>query len=363
MGRKGPNSSRTLSTNSDSGLPRPRIDYRDITENIVFKSHNAFNRKAPLPVGALPAIAKLYADQKSLTSTLNIKRHEQSLVGERIKKAGKDEASRKGALQEAKTLKSDILDVEEKLADVENKLFDLALAVPNDTHPDVPIGPESAAAVLSTHGPTPINASHARDHVIIGRQLGLLDLEAAGTVTGSSWYYLLNEGALLELALVNYALSVAVRRGFTPVTTPDVVRSDIAHRCGFQPRDPQSDAPVSQMYHVSNLMPNSLHPHHHQHHHHPELVLAGTAEIPLAGMFAGKVFLQNELPVKVVGLGRAFRAEAGARGADTRGLYRVHQFTKLELFAVTTEEQSEAMMGELRSVQTEIFQGLGLSFR
>lgn len=250
-------------------------------------------------------------------------------------------------------------ELETRLADVDDRLLRLALAVPNDTHPDVPIGPESTAATLSQHGPPPIEADPKRDHVSVGRQLELLDLETAATVTGSSWYYLLREGALLETALVGYALSVAVRRGFVPVTTPDVVRSDIAHRCGFQPRDAQAESEgMSQTYHVSNALPGSP-----QAHHRPELVLTGTAEIPLAGMFADHVFLPHELPAKVVGLGRAFRAEAGARGADTRGLYRVHQFTKLELFAVTPIDGSEAMMEELRAVQTEIFAGLGLSFR
>lgn len=311
-------------------------------------------------MGTLPTIGKLYEEQKTLSSVLNTRRHEQSQVGDRIKKVAKDASAKQVALSEAKALKAEISGLEAKLAEVDDELFRLALAVPNDTHPDVPIGPESTAVTISEHGPAPMPASPARDHVSIGRQLGLLDLEAAATVTGSSWYYLLNEGALLELALVNYAMSVAIRRGFTPVTVPDVVRSDIAYRCGFQPRDPDSDTPVSQMYHVSNVLPNASG---NEAQHHPELVLAGTAEIPLAGMFADKVFLPSELPIKVVGLGRAFRAEAGARGADTRGLYRVHQFTKLELFAVTPDSQSEAMMDELRSLQTEIFEGLGLTFR
>ncbi|KAI0782395.1 hypothetical protein BC629DRAFT_1594182 [Irpex lacteus] len=347
---------------NSSGLQRPRLNYRDITENVVFKSHNAFNRKAALPVGALPRISKLYEDQKTLSSTLNTRRHEQSQVGDRIKKVAKDAQAKQAALQEAKALKAEISGLESKLAEVDAELFRLALAVPNDTHPDVPIGPESAAVTLSTHGPLPIPASPSRDHVSVGKQLGLLDLEAAATVTGSSWYYLLNEGALLELALINYALSIAVKHGFTPVTTPDVVRTDIAYRCGFQPRDPDSETPVSQMYHVSNALPPSAGGTEVTDAS-PELVLAGTAEIPLAGYFADKIFLPQELPKKVVGLGRAFRAEAGARGADTRGLYRVHQFTKLELFAVSTEDQSEQLMDELKSLQTEIFEGLGLSFR
>ncbi|KAI0347674.1 seryl-tRNA synthetase [Trametopsis cervina] len=360
VGIAGINEYRAITTNSSSsGLPRPRLNYRDVTDNTVFKSHNAFNRKAALPVGALLRINKLYEEQKTLSSTLNTRRHEQSLVGDRIKQVAKDAQRKQAVLQEAKALKSEISMLEGKLAEVDDELFRLTLSVPNDTHPDTPIGPESVAVTLSEHGPPPLPATASRDHVAVGRQLGLLDLEAAATVTGSSWYYLLQEGALLEMALTNYALSIAVRRGFTPVTTPDVVRSDIAYRCGFQPRDPDSATPVSQMYHVSNAIPGTSG----AEENHLDLVLAGTAEIPLAGMFANKIFLPKQLPVKVVGLGRAFRAEAGARGADTRGLYRVHQFTKLELFVVAAEDQSEAIMNELRSVQTEIFEGLGLTFR
>lgn len=342
-----------------TGLPKPRLDYKDISENVVFKSHNAFNRKAPLPVGAVQSVARLYEEQKELSSVLNAKRHNRSVVGERIRMNAKDPLLKQAALDEAKSLKTDIAELEHRLEMVEDRLYALAIAIPNDTHPSSPIGPESVAATLSTHGPAPLPASMSRDHVSICRALDLIDLEAGATVTGSSWYYLVNEGALLELALVHYALSIALKHGFTPVTTPDVVRSDIASRCGFQPRDPQADPPVSQMYHIANSAsdPGGSSAHH------PELVLAGTAEIPLAGMFANKVLSTQELPAKVVGLGRAFRAEAGARGADTRGLYRVHQFTKLELFAVTDEEKSEEMMEEMKSLQIEIFEGLSVPFR
>lgn len=280
-------------------------------------------------------------------------------MGDRIRQSAKDPSARQGFVEEAKALKGEIAELEGKLVEVEDNLFALALAVPNDTHPGVPIGPESVAVNLSNHGPEPIPASTERDHVRVGRALNLLDLEAGAMVSGSSWYYLLNEGALLELALTNYALSIAIKHGFKPVTTPDVVRSDIAYRCGFQPRDPQT---VSQMYHVTNSPPFGD-TSNQDHTHPPDLVLTGTAEIPLGGMFANKIIPAQELPIKVVGLGRAFRAEAGARGADTRGLYRVHQFSKLELFIVCGEEHSEAMMEDLRRVQTEIFEGLGVPFR
>ena len=341
--------------NASTTLPKPRLDYPAISENVVYKSHNAFNRKASLPVGAIQSIERLYGRKKEVSNVLNAKRHAQSVIGDRIRQAGKDQEAKQAALQEAKVLKSDISRLGHDLALVGDELFSLASAVPNDTHPLVPLGPHSAAVILSTHGPDPIPASPLRDHVSICRDLGLLDLEAGATVTGSSWYYLLHEAAILEMALTNYGLSIALKHGFAPVITPDVVRSDVARRCGFQPRD-NADPPVSQMYHLSGDSPSSSSSH-------PELVLSGTAEIPLAGMFANKIIPLEVLPRKVVGLGRAFRAEAGARGADTRGLYRVHQFTKLELFAVSRASQSDDMMEEMRRVQTEIFDGLGFPFR
>ena len=345
-----------------TSLPKPRLDYRSVSENAVFKSHNAFNRKAALPVGAIQTIEKLYAKQKELSSNLNSKRHAQSQIGDRIQKAAKekDATSKKVALEEAKALKTQVGELEKRLVKVEDQLYDLANSIPNDTHPDVPIGPENVAVTLSIHGPPPLLATPMRDHVTVGKALRLFDLEAGSQVTGSSWYYLTNEGALLEMALTNYALSVALKHGFSPVITPDVVRTDIARRCGFQPRDHMA----SQSYHVSTVSPApSSPPSEPLMHTHPDLVLAGTAEIPLAGLFANKIIPSATLPQKIVGYGRAFRAEAGARGADTRGLYRVHQFTKIELFVVSKQEESEAMMEEIRKIQVEIFGNLGLTFR
>lgn len=356
----GVRSSRTYSSKNDAAstsyLPKPRLDYRAISESIVYKSHNAFNRKAILPVGAIQSVARIYTEHKEVSTTLNAKRNARSVVGERIRK-NSDPKEKEAALEEAKLLKGIVAELEAKLAELDDQLLSLALAIPNDTHPSSPLGPESSAVILSTHGPEPIPASPARDHVTVGRALELMDFEAGATVTGSSWYYLLNEGALLEMALTNYALSIALKHGFSSVTTPDVVRSDIAQRCGFQPRDHNTDPPVSQMYHIAN------HPTTATQHAYPELVLSGTAEIPLAGLFANKLLPPNALPMKVVGLGRSFRAEAGARGSDTRGLYRVHQFSKLELFAVAQEGQSEDVMEDMRKVQVEIYSGLGFPFR
>lgn len=274
------------------------------------------------------------------------------MIGETIRRSASenDLETKTAALKEAKSLKEEITDMEASCSRLETELLELALAIPNDTHPSSPLGPESAAITLGTHGPPCIPSSPTLDHLTVAKKLKLVDMENASVVSGTSWYFLINEGALLELALTNYAMSVAIKNGFKPVTTPDVVRSDIARRCGFHPRDPENQ--LLQSYHLQPSSPSS-----------PELILAGTAEIPLAGMFANQILPSTALPQKLVGVGHAFRAEAGARGADTRGLYRVHQFSKIELFAVTTAEESEGMMEEMRQVQESILNGLDLPIR
>ena len=347
--RNEPRSCRRTHISASSELPQPRINYRDISENVTSKSLNALNRKARIPHNAIASVARAYNECKRISAELNAKRNIRSMVGERIRSSSND-AEKETARAEATKLKTEIKELEAQLHLAEQECLHFALSIPNDTHPNAPLGPESAAVTLAEYGHS-IPSNPHRDHVTICQKFGLLDLESGSTVTGSSWYFLKNEAALLELALTNYAMSIAFKHGFTPVTAPDVVRSDIALRCGFQPRD-DSDPPVSHMYHISSTHPSS-----------PELVLSGTSEIPLAGMFANKVFSSIALPLKVVGVGHAFRAEAGARSADTRGLYRVHQFTKVELFTVTAEGESEAMMEEMMTIQKSILQGLGIPFR
>lgn len=261
-------------------------------------------------------------------------------MGKRIKDSGgKDET----AVLTARELKKEIRELEVQFKEKNDSLLHLALLIPNDTHPAVPLGPEDAAITLETRGPPPVPKSSQRDHLSVAKHFNLVDFEAGATTTGSSWYFLLNEAALLEQALTSYALSIAIQHGFRPVTVPDVVKTDIAWRCGYQPRDTKH----TESYSVAET----------------DLVLAGTSEIPLGGSFANQILERTKLPTKLVGVGRAFRAEAGARGTDTRGLYRVHQFTKIELFAVTTNSSSDDMMESMRAVQQAILDGLNLHYR
>ncbi|KPI35900.1 Serine--tRNA ligase, mitochondrial [Cyphellophora attinorum] len=200
------------------------------------------------------------------------------------------------------------------------------------------------------------------DHSKIGEALDLIEFAAAGQASGWGFYYLLNEGALLEQALVQYALAVARKRGWMMITPPSLVYSHMAESCGFQPRD-QNDE--QQIWQVAQPEKDAAK---------PKRSLAATAEIPLAGLYASKAIPEDELPIKVIGSSRCYRAEAGARGVDTKGLYRVHEFTKVEMFAWAdgtevaesgghSASQADLLFLEMVEIQKEILSSLGLPFR
>ncbi|WVQ71514.1 serine-tRNA ligase [Cryptococcus sp. DSM 104548] len=342
---------RLFSSSTRRSIPKPRLDYHRLLSDPASTAQNAKLRAFPLPPNHLSELSELRASQRELTNLLNDSRAKQREVSN-LMKQGKG-APVENVKQQAKDLKMQVKEYEAALLAAEERLLDMALALPNFSHPSTPIGPEENAATIETFGPPLTPTDPARDHTAFAAYFGLLSPSSSATTTGASWPYLIGPLALLEQALINYALSIAVQKGYRPVAPPDVIKSDIAWRCGFQPRDP-SGASSSQIYHLqpTNASRKS-----------EPLCLTGTSEIPLAGMFAETLFPAAELPQKVVGVGKAFRAEAGARGADTRGLYRVHQFTKVELFVVSDQEGSEKCMEELKEIQKEVAQGLGLSVR
>lgn len=218
--------------------------------------------------------------------------------------------------------------------------------VPNLTHPDTPRGRTDddhreidrvgAPRDFAAEGFTP------RDHLAIAEALDLVDFDAGARVAGQKFYYLKHEAVLLDLALQHFALGVAARHGFTLHTTPDLAREEILRGLGFQPRGEST-----QVYTIENS----------------DLCLVGTAEITLGGMYADAILDEEKLPLLVAGLSHCFRTEAGSAGQESRGLYRVHQFTKVELFAFTTPEQSEAMHDRLRAIEEEIFSALKIPYR
>ncbi|ORY36204.1 seryl-tRNA synthetase [Rhizoclosmatium globosum] len=281
--------------------------------------------------------------------------------------------------QRGRALKQEIAEKEHALSQLDLNLYDEARHLPNDTCPSVPIGDESKAEVLDIINkhkipppPTPETLDSIKNHVDLCSLHDMADFTRASKVSGSGFYFLKNFGALFELALQRYAIeTLTLHHGFTPVTVPDIIRHEVLEACGFSPRAGVQDP---QTYFLNT----HLDPSQHQHHTNTtnaaafdpmRLCLAATAEFPLAAMHAGEVLKPSELPIKYVGLGRAFRAE-GLAGSINRGLYRVHQFSKVEMFGLVAGgsgkealERSEAMMEEFKSIQQSLFEGLEICFR
>lgn len=216
--------------------------------------------------------------------------------------------------------------------------------IPNLTHPDTPVGPDATANRELFLGPTPKPQFdfEPRDHVELAERLDLIDLEAGARVAGHGFYFLKNEAVLLELALQRYALEVLLSEGFTPTITPDLARNQILEGIGFIPRGPET-----QIYSIEQT----------------DLSLVATAEITLGGLLAEQTIDAGILPLKLCGISHCFRTEAGAHGRATRGLFRVHQFTKVEMFAFTLPEQSDEMLVHFRDLECRLFDGLGIPYR
>jgi seryl-tRNA synthetase len=269
-------------------------------------------------------------------------------------------------LQQINKLKPAVDKLVKDQAELDATNRNLALALPNLTSARTPLDAEpKLLSYINYNAQSPPSYPKSADHSAIGEKLQLLDFTSASTTAGWGFYYLLNEAALLEQALVQYALSVAMQHGWQVVTPPSLVYAHIAESCGFQPRD-QNDE--QQIWQVAQSAKDEGK---------PKRSLAATAEIPLAGLYASKDIREQDLPVKVVGTSRCYRAEAGSRGVDTKGLYRVHEFTKVEMFAWTDSpgtldsiadletwvEGSTQVFDEMIRIQTEILSSLGLPCR
>jgi seryl-tRNA synthetase len=257
----------------------------------------------------------------------------------------KDPAKKQELIAEGKRLRERKSIMEAEIKTVEAELHAALLTIPNMTHPDAPVGGTPADNKVLRRVGEPRKFDFApKDHVALAEALDLVDFEAGASVAGNKFYFLKNEAALLEVALVQYALHKLVARGYVPVITPDLARVEVLEGIGFMPRDPNPE--TRQVYTVADS----------------DLCLIATAEITLGGMLRDKILEEPKLPLKYVGLSHCFRTEAGAPGRDTKGLYRVHQFTKVEMFAFCTPEQSEALHLEILAIEEEIFRELGLAY-
>jgi seryl-tRNA synthetase len=287
--------------------------------------------------GAVRAQQALAALQTEL-NLANQRRNEHQAAGQRKL----PDAERAAHAARGRELKQHVADLEAKLAAARDALDALLLALPNFVHPDAPVGGEQDSRELRRVGEPRRFDFEAQDHLAIAARLDLVDFEAGAKVAGQKWYYLKNEAVLLDLALQRFALDVLIGEGFTPVATPDVARRSMVDAMAFAPRGPET-----QIYSIEGT----------------DLDLIGTAEITLGALHADAILDEEALPIKLAGVSHCFRTEAGSAGRESRGLYRVHQFTKVEMFAFTRPEDSEAMHAELLRIEERIFSDLEIPYR
>jgi len=251
-------------------------------------------------------------------------------------------ADRSARIEQMKQLAARIKAEEPRLAETEAALSAALREIPNLPHPSVPAGGADASETIRTVGTAPAFAFPARDHVDLGTALGVLDVERSGKVSGSRFFFLQGEGALLQLALIRYAVDLLASEGFVPTITPVLVRRDaLLGMMGGAQLDDQ------MVYRVEG----------------EDLALAGTSEMALGAMYAGEVLEESQLPIRLCGISTCFRREAGAHGKDTRGIFRVHQFDKVEMFSYCHPDRSWEEQEYLLSVEERLWRALGFAYR
>jgi seryl-tRNA synthetase len=241
-----------------------------------------------------------------------------------------------------RSLGNEIKTLELELDTVDAEYKELLFKVPNLTHPDSPVGGEDKFRVVSKHNKPPEFAFAPKDHETLMTDLDVVDFDRGAKVAAAKFYFYKNDIVRLNQALLNYGIDVATKYGYTLVETPDVAKNAILSGIGFNPRGEET-----QVYSLEKT----------------DLSLIGTAEITMGGYHADEVLDLTAGPKKYAALSHCFRTEAGSYGRTSKGLYRVHQFTKLELFVYCEPSESEKMHREILEIEKEICEGLGLAFR
>jgi len=315
------------------------LDYKFIVENLHAVTANIADRFMKADA---EAVVRLYNKRTELTTHLQSLQQKRNANADAMKGKLTQEA-RNVLIEEGKKLKDEIASAENELTSVEAELLTEARKIPNMAHPDAPIGKEDKdnLEVKRVGEPTKFDFTPA-DHVKLGQDLDIIDFDSGTKVSGTKFYYLKNEGVYLELGLIRYALDILQKKGFTPFITPDIAREEILEGIGFNPRGAESN-----VYTLEG----------------EETCLVGTAEITLGGYYSNTILPKEKLPLRMAGISHCFRREAGAAGQFSKGLYRVHQFTKLEMFVYCLPEESNRFHEELRSIEEEIFKGLNIPFR
>lgn len=309
------------------------IDLKLLRSNPELFEESYRRRGLEIDVAALVSID---VEHRQLTARVEDGRAEQNRANKRISEVTGDE--RTSAIEEARRISDAFKGAEEDLKKLKDQL-DAALAqAPNLVHPKTPEGADKDYAVIKEVGDR-VLITGARDHVSIGEQHGVIDVERAAKVSGSRFGYLRGKGALLEIALVRFALDRTMALGYIPIIPPVLVREEAMFGTGFFPTDEH------EIYKTAN----------------DDLFLVGTSEVPLASMHSGETLI--DLPLRYAAFSSCFRREAGTYGKDTKGIIRLHQFEKVEMFIFCEPSESDDLHLELLSVEEEIFQALEIPYR
>jgi seryl-tRNA synthetase len=310
------------------------IDLRRLRDEPDYRT--GIERKRVEP-GLIDAVLEADAARRDALNLVEELRARQNTASKAIGKVTPEE--RPALVEAAGALKAELAEGEAVLTEADAVVRALALQIPNPADASVPDGGEHDGAVVRVVGDTP--PAPALDHAALGEAMGWVETEQAVRMSGSRFAYLMREAVLLELALVQWVTTKLGGEGFTPVVPPVLVREEAMEQAGFFPTD------RSQVYAVED----------------DELFLVGTSEVPLSALHRGELMAADGLPRRYLGISSCFRREAGTYGKDTRGIFRVHQFDKVEMFSYADPATSWEEHDALLAIEESIVGGLGLPYR
>ena len=316
------------------------LDIRFIRENAERVQQDALNKG--YKNADIEAVIALDDERKTLTAKIDELRTRRNQIAASMRNAdGKPSAEQ---IAEGKKIKEELAVFEKDYRELDEKLTVALKGIPNILQPDVPIGEEGEDDLVKTWGEELFESrKNAEDHLDFANRKGWVDFERGSKVAGTKFYFLKGDLALLENAIYQFALNKLISKGFNFMTVPHMVNGEVATGTGFAPRS--SDQ--SDEYFIEN----------------EDLSLIATAEMSLTGYHAGEILNEKDLPIFYAGYSPCYRKEAGTYGKHTRGLFRVHQFNKLEMYAYTLPEQSAEIHEKILAVEEEIYQDLGIPYR
>jgi seryl-tRNA synthetase len=318
------------------------LDIRLIRENPELVRNNLMKRGDLENVRMLDELINCDNKWRQLLTKLNELRHKRRLITTSIAKLKKEGKNAEKELANAKTIDSKIENLERQVVDYEEKVRYYLMHLPNLLHESVPVGKDENDNVpIRTWGKIPKFSFPVKDHIDLALKLDIMDIERAGKIAGARFFYLKNEGVLLDMALMNFALEEMIKKGYKPIEPPFMMR-----RKPYEGVVSLSDF-EDVLYKIEN----------------EDLYMIATSEHPMAAMYMNEVLKEDDLPLKFVGLSTNFRKEAGAHGKDTRGIFRTHQFNKIEQFIFCKPEDSWKMHEELIRNAEELIQKLCLPYR